>query len=329
MTEPTGHTIDGAPWEEPRSPHLPDRLTSMTPWVLPFVLVAAYQVWLLWDGQPSEGNLAGRLSYWVGALRFQFTTIAPVLFGVALFIRHPDARSRLPQVATGAFALLLQQVMRLLEPTLGPIFVALTPESNDLSFYSPAEQAYGLLTTVVGVFGIAWLASGLSAARRFEDAFRVRPLATLLVAGAVVSSALSFMAVIGLEVIDPPALIAGRLVVNLLATLAWSYLFVVALSGWLAREEPSSGWGLAAVGAGLGLPLGLLLGLLAPVMRLVPAPQELLIGAIDLLALGSLIGLVLLVVAFAMGLPSTASVEDAPDPMPDPPAVTPRGSAAG
>ena len=184
---------------------------------------------------------------------------------------------------------------------------------------------HGFLTTVVGVFGIAWLASGLSAARRFEDAFRVRPLATLLVAGAVVSSATSFMAVIGLDVIDPPALIAGRPVVNLLATLAWAYLFVVALSGWLAREEPSSGWGLAAVGAGLGLPLGLL----APVMEFVPAPQELLIGAIDLLALVALIGLVLLVVAFVMGLPSTESVADAPDPMPDPPAVTPRGSAAG
>ena len=325
MTEPTGHTIDGAPWDEPRSPHLPDRRTSMTPWVLPFVLVAAYQVWQSWDGQPTEGNLTGRLGYWVDALRFQFTAIAPVLFGVALFIRPPDARSRLPQVATGAFALLLQQVMRLLEPTLSPVFVALTPESNELSFYSPAAQAYGLLTTVVGVFGLAWLASGLSAARRFEDAFRVRPLATLLVAGAVVSSALSFMAVIGLDVIDPPALIAGRPVVNLLATLAWAYLFVVALSGWLAREEPSSGWGLAAVGAGLGLPLGLL----APVMEFVPAPQELLIGAIDLLALVALIGLVLLVVAFVMGLPSTESVADAPDPMPDPPAVTPRGSAAG
>ena len=23
-TEPTGHTIDGTPWEEPRPPHLPD-----------------------------------------------------------------------------------------------------------------------------------------------------------------------------------------------------------------------------------------------------------------------------------------------------------------
>ncbi len=325
MTEPTGHTIDGAPWEEPRSPHLPDRLTSMTPWVLPFVLVAAYQVWLMWDGQPTEGNLAGRLGYWVDALRFQFMAIAPVLFGVALFIRHPDARSRLPQVATGAFALLLQQVMRLLEPTLSPVFVALTPESNELSFYSPAAEAYGLLTTVVGVFGIAWLARGLSAARRFEDAVRVTPIAILLVAGAVGSSALSLMALIGVEVFGPPVLIAGTVLVNLLATLAWAYLFVVALSGWLAREEPRVAWALAAVGAGLALTLRLV----APVMEFVPAPQDLLIRAIDLLALGALIGFVLLVVAFAMGLPSTESVADAPDPMPDPPAVTPRGSAAG
>ena len=91
--EPTGSRLDDTRWEEPRPPHLPDRLASITPWVLPFLIVVAYQVWLLWVDRPRGGDITMSLPYWLEA-RFRFAGIAGSLIGLALFIRHPDPARR-------------------------------------------------------------------------------------------------------------------------------------------------------------------------------------------------------------------------------------------
>jgi hypothetical protein len=44
VDEPTGHTIDGTPWEEPRGPHLPDRLTAIPLLCWPFIALAIVQL---------------------------------------------------------------------------------------------------------------------------------------------------------------------------------------------------------------------------------------------------------------------------------------------
>ena len=90
--EPRGHTIDGTPWEEPRPPHLPDRLTSISPWVLPFLVVVVFQLWLFWLDQPFGTDPRSPLEYWLDT-RYQFAEIAGSLIGLALFLRHPDART--------------------------------------------------------------------------------------------------------------------------------------------------------------------------------------------------------------------------------------------
>ena len=121
--------------------------------------------------------------------------------------------------------------------------------------------------------------------------------------------------------------VVGALLANLFRVLALSYLVVVSVSGWLAQEAPRSGWRLAAIGAGLLL----LQALVVPLLSLVPLPQEDLFALFGIIADGVLVGWVLLVVAFALGLPSTESVvEDEPAGVTlDRPAVTTPGSGAG
>ena len=83
-TEPTGHTIDGTPWEEPRPPHLPDALTGVSPWVIPFVAAGR---------RPGGRRLAGvggagrsrRPGYAVRALMGAAARACASLLGAALF----------------------------------------------------------------------------------------------------------------------------------------------------------------------------------------------------------------------------------------------------
>lgn len=319
--EPRGHTIDGTPWQEPRPPHLPDRLTSASPWVLPFVLVVIYQLWLLWVGQPRAGELDLYIEYWVGS-RYGWTGLLGSLIGLALFIRHPDARVTLPQVTSGAFLLLLSHVLLLLETTLDPFFIALAPPGDELSFFSPVKQAYSIITSLIGILGIAFIASGLSAARRYEGR-PVRKLAAVLTIAAVASLGLSIAGLTTIEFEVSTALVAAvisSLLVNFLGLLAVAYLLLVTLTSWLGQEEPRVGWGLAALGSGLML----LNGLLTSVVGLLPVSQDVLLTVVGSMADAGLVGWVLLIVAFALGLPSTVSV-----PTDDPLATMQPGSEAG
>jgi hypothetical protein len=328
-SEPRGHTIDGIPWEEPRPPHLPDRLTSISPWVLPFLGVVLFQLWLLWINQPLSTNQGSVVDYWLGT-RYQFAEIAGALIGLALFLRHPDARRTLPQVAWGALLLLLAQAMGLLEQTLNPVFVALAPPTEDLSFFSPLKAAYSIFTSLVAVFGIAFIASGLSAARRYESTGPGRGLVAALVILAIVSAAVSMLLTTPAEFDVSPALVGaiiGSLVAQVLRTLALSYLVVVSVAGSLAQEAPRSAWRLAAVGAGLLL----FSALVAPLTGLLSLSQEGFLAVIAFIQEGVVVGWVLLVVAFALGLPSTVSIPDdeLAGATPDRPAVTTPGSGAG
>jgi hypothetical protein len=310
--EPRGHTIDGTPWEEPRPPHLPDRLTSISLWVLPFLVVAGIQVWVLWINQPLSTNQGSAVEYWLRT-RYQFAEIAGSLIGLALFLRHPDARRTLPQVAWGALLLLLAQVMGLLEQTLDPAFVALAPPGEDLFFLSPLKEAYSIFTSLVAVFGIAFIATGLSAARRYETVGAGRGLAAVLVILAVVSTVLSTAAAIlqltTAEFEVSPALVGtiiGSLFAWFLRTLALSYFVVVTVVGWIRQEAPRSAWRLAPVGAALLL----FQAVVVPFLSVFSVPQEGLLAIFAFIQEGVVVGWVLLVAAFALGLPSTESIAD-------------------
>jgi len=331
--EPTGRTIDGTPWEEPRPPHLPDRLTAVTPWLLPFAAVAGYQFWLLWVDQPRESGLGFNLQYWLDA-RYQIPAIASSMIGLALFNRHPDARRTLPQVASGAFLLALEQVMTLFQQ--GPLSPWLASTVDYETVFSPVSQGYDVLRSLVLALGIAFLASGLSAARRYESPGLARALPLIVSVSAFVSAGFSVLGLTFVQFDVSPAqvfAIAGTLVGQLLGTLALGYLVVVTLTGWLGQESPRSGWRLAAIASGLIL----LARLFAPAMSLLfpagPAGQDVLLAVGQLVVTGSIIGWIGLLLAFVVGLPSTtetSGVDGSEDGATiDQTASTTRDSAAG
>ena len=75
MTEPTGQTVDGTPWEEPRPPHLPDRVMRVHPIAWLFVALAVVVVvadlptlrsmavdpWFSGTGAPRPGRARRRM----------------------------------------------------------------------------------------------------------------------------------------------------------------------------------------------------------------------------------------------------------------------------
>ena len=98
------------------------------------------------------------------------------------------------------------------------------------------------------------------------------------------------------------------LVLAKVESLAWAYLFVIAFSGWLARERPRFGRPLVALAAGIDLVFLLVLA--------VDGFVDLSGGGVLLLML-SWLGIakwVLLLWAFALGLPSTAPAADPDEP---------------
>jgi hypothetical protein len=328
--EPTGRTIDGQPWAEPRPPHLPDILTRISPWVLPFLVLLALQFWLAWVAQPLATDVVTSVDYWIGAARSNLLGVAVSLLGVALFLRHPNARSRLPQVTSGVLLLSLQVVMALLQPWLDPWFASITPPSDDEFFFTPLAEGYSILTSVVGVFGVAVLARGLSDARRHRDGGPVRSLAIVLAVLVFASLGFNLLELTLAEFEASPMFattIVGKLLVNLLMRLTLGYLVVVAAAGWIGHESPRSGWGFAALGAGLIL----LPRLFFPVVSVLPISQELILAVVGLVGEAGLLGWLLLVTAFALGLPFTELFTDEPGPIitGDRPAATRSGSGAG
>jgi len=329
--EPTGHTIDGTPWEEPRPPHLPDALTRLvsrvSPWVIPFLLLASLQAiggWLEWSRQ---GELVDP-GYGAAIFLMTLPGVSASLLGAALFYRHPDAHRRLPMLAFGVVLLALTALMGSAERPLFEWFMSRSPAADN-SWIFVAGTVYGIAINAVRVFGLVYIARGLDGAPRSADVVSGRGLGilvTAVVATATVVSLASFLPIVGAtELVTPVNLVAIGL--GMIVTLSWSYLFVITFGGWLAGEWPRIGWLLVALAAGMEVALPILL----TVGRVVDVSQLGVVG----LQIGGLLSVsnwVLLLLAFAVGIPSTeVSAPDEPNAATtaDPPAATRPGSAAG
>jgi hypothetical protein len=105
-------------------------------------------------------------------------------------------------------------------------------------------------------------------------------------------------------------------VVSLLHTLAWSYVIAVTFGGWIAGDAPHRGWGLALAASTIGLALRVVNTTLI-VIASVSAPVS--SDLFPVVGVSVTLSWLLLLVAFALGLPATD----------DPQEATPPGSAAG
>jgi hypothetical protein len=315
------------PFPEARPPHLPDVLTRQSPWIVFFAGVAALQVWRSLQLLPPAGSGAdaGQVINYVLSW---ISRLAPTAFALALFWRHPDARRTVPLLV---FGLVLLAVGELLTVFAGPIQALLrdiTPSSDPGSVLeTPAEFAFRVFTLLVAIFALLYVGAGLSSARAPERGPVERPLAIWLVALGVVSTVLSLAGLATVEIDVTPRLVV-QLVIGVilsgLETLAWAYVAAVAIGGWISGDRPRRAWRLAAIGASALY----VLRLIVPVLGFIPFDSAA-VPVYLIFAYVSYVGWLVLVAAFALGLPEPASADSGPEPTADPPAATQPGSAAG
>jgi hypothetical protein len=110
-------------------------------------------------------------------------------------------------------------------------------------------------------------------------------------------------------------------VLSLASTFAWAYLAAITVGGAIAGEMPHRPWQLAAVGVVVLIGSPLLSTAVAALT--VPTPGNPLIW---LAGIATALGWLVLLAAFATGVPSPAPVDAATA---DPRAATPPGSGAG
>lgn len=321
MSEPTAEPRGVAdPWPEARPPHLPDRLTAV-PWLAwPFVAIAVILLAVAW---PRVQEVFAPGGFSVVRLIVELDALAIALLGAALFWRRHDALRTMPNVVVGVTLLAAREILRAAAPTLQGAFATLTPAPEAFPFFVPLSTAYNAFATVVGLFGLVYLARGLAEARRREDGWSSRPATLAVVVVALLLGAAQWWTIGDLPA-DASMTIGTLVVVSLSLTalnlLAWGYLTLTAGRGWRAGEAPSRGW-LAATLAGVCLFLSTIM--LAILNWVVSAPSD---GVLLIHQLASLIGIAssfLLLVALALGLPSTAESDGVdvlraqPDPAPD------------
>lgn len=293
-------------WPEARPPHLPDRLTAV-PWLAwPFVGLALVLLVVAWP-RVQVAFAPGGFS--VAALFGELEAAAVALLGAALFWRHPDALRTLPHVVVGVTLLAAREILRAAFPALEGVFATLTPAPEAFPFVVPLNTAYDALATLVGLFGLVYLARGLAEARRTKDGGSSRPAAAAVVVLALLLGAAQ-ISTIGDLPADASMTIGTLVVLSLglttLNVLAWGYLTLTAGLGWLAGEAPARGW-LAVTLAGVCLFLSTIV--LAILNWVVIAPSDGVLVIVQLAGLTRSAASVLLLVALAIGLPSTDQVE--------------------
>lgn len=315
------------PSPEARPPHLPDVLTRQSPWLLFFAAVAVLQVWrsLPLFAPPESGADAGQA---ISSLLSPISSLAPTVFALALFWRHPDARRTMPLLVFGLALFAVGELLTVFAEPIRALLRNIAP-SGDPEFLldTPAVFAFRVFTFLLAIFALLYVGAGLSSARARERAPVERPLAIWLVALGVVSTVLSLAGLVSLQVEVTPMLVV-QLVVGVilsgLETLAWAYVASVAIGGWITGDRPKRAWRLAAIGASALYGLRLII----PVLGFV-ALDPAIVPLYLIIAYVSYAGWLLLAAAFLLGLPTPSSSGDVAESTVDPPAATQPGSAAG
>jgi hypothetical protein len=315
-------TLPPRPIPEARPPHLPDVLIRLSPFVYAFLAVALLQVWRGWELWIDAFPIA-RIDAIPDLLRLWIPSVVVPLYGVALFVRHPDARRTMPLLVVGLALLTAGELLTTFEMPIRQLLPG--PRSVPELEISAADTAFSVFSGLVALFAVLYVGAGLSAARRATRLTAERPLSVWLGALAVVSIVLSLVPLTELIGGDYPAtvLVAGAIgiVLSVLLTFAWVYLATVAIGGWLARDEPRRAW--ICAGAAVGLLFGTRL-----VVSAIGFIGEAAFGVAVTATYVAMAAWLLLLAAFLQGLP--AEPDDEPvDATADPPAATQPGSAAG
>lgn len=310
---------------EARGPHLPDVMTQQSPWVYLFAGAAFVHLAAAWWDWAGRGVLADAQEL-LTLLSVRGNDAVISLFGAAFFIRHPDARRSMPFLAFGLGLLALGPLLQLVDTPVTQFIDSLAPSDTESIGLSPAVVAYHVFTSLIGVAGLLYVGAGLADARTRPRRKAERALLSLLVVIGILTAAWQLLAINGTQSPASPyewVLVGVGLVLSLLSTLAWAYLIAVLFGGWLAGEEPRTGWRLAFVAGLIGLILPVVSTILIVIGTLFQSASNPLAPLFGLLGLAGTIGWILWLAAFAVGLPAGSSATG------DPPEATPPGSEAG
>ncbi len=304
-----------ATWDEARPPHLPDRITAIPVMVWPFLVMTAAVIYArsrLYIGMPLDASNV------IGSGLGTATVAAMTLLGAALFLRHPDAWSRLRPVAVAVSLIAIGAAMDVLAPhvdgALRSVGIGEEWNGGELPMIT-VSYALGRLASIVGILGVASLAIGLRATRRTPDA---SPTLVLFVALSI--GALAFLAVDYGRILDDgwgdsdQAMVAAAnrisSAIHAVGLVAWVAVASILMIGARRRERPTSGWLVGAI-ATLATVVGL-----EPIFVLWPT-FDMATSGLTLagwLAVGATAaGAVLLLVAFLLGLPEPLKADPAPD----------------
>lgn len=247
---------DEAPYVEARGPHLPDALGRLPwlAWVFILLAIGDFAWFIVNAGLGSASSLGDFATYVLRVV----PSVTAVLLPAVLLARHPDATRRAPTLLLGLVLYALVQGLLILSQPLQGFFEKVTPASEELPGLVPLAAIYDGLSSLIGAFGVLYVAVGLARARRFVD--RSGPLTALLVPVAgVIASILGVVAVSRIDLggsgisMSPTLAIylGGNVILSILPVVVWAYLTTVGVRGWQAGEDPIAGWRFVALGGGL------------------------------------------------------------------------------
>jgi hypothetical protein len=239
-------------------------------------------------------------------------SVCAILVPAALLARHPDAPSLAGTLLAGAILFALVQGLVVFADPLQVVFETVTPASPDLPEIVPLEAVYNGVISVVAAFALGFMAIGLAQARRYEDRGPgwltgwLVPAATIFGGVAGVLAAERFY---GDAPMSPLLAIylATTVVLGAIRLVVWANLLAVATRGAMAGEEPSGGWLLGTLGAA-AVAFSLVLVNMNNILDLPSQDAATWLGYV--IVVGYAVGNVVLLAAFAIGLPLIPGSED-------------------
>ncbi len=291
---------DEQPGETARGPRLPD-----IPWLAwVFILLALGES----VRSISEFGLGSdpTIEYVVAFVLGLTPAIASILLPAAVLISHRNAMRVAPTLLFGTILVASVQGLQLLADPLQPVFESLTPASEEIPDFVPLATLFNAVTFLVLVIGLAYIALGLSMARRREDApgdvtGLIVPVASVVatVGGVIEISRLGYLD----ATLSPWYLVylGSSFIPGVLQVALWAYLLAVAIRGFRAGEAPRRGWQLGSVAGGFVLVAFALIY----VTRIFDLEATFGDPYLYVVATGYALGYLTLLLAFVVGLPAT------------------------
>jgi hypothetical protein len=245
--------------------------------------------------------------------------VVAILLPAALLARHPDATTRMPLLLLGTIFYALVQGLLILGGPLEPIFETITPATDGPLGVVTLAEVYNGLILLIASSGLAFIARGLSLARRYDD--RPAPWISLIVPVAtVIATVVAIVSASRLDLGDQPlpptelVTLAVNVALEILRVAVWAYLLVTVIRGLRAGEDPDVGWRLAVLATSLIL---VALGLLnvGGVFDIAASSFGNAYGWLTVLAYA--LGHLGLLAAFAYGLPALDEIEAEADGLDD------------